>query len=157
MRRAGPGSRLTLPPRALQRSLFSRESDEWQTPPEVFDPLRKEFDLQVDVCATKENAKLPEYFSREADGLTQRWAPRRCWMNAPYSRVAAWICKAEMEAWRGALVVALLPARTDTAWFHNTILANGYEVRFLKGRVTFVGARGNAPFPSMVVIFRSAF
>ena len=110
-------------------------------------------DFGTDVCATKENAKVLHYFSKEQDGLKQDWTDLDCWMNPPYGRqIGKWVEKA---ATGGAKrVVALLPARTDTRWFHNWIYGKA-EIRFLKGRLKFSNSKNSAPFPSMICIWRS--
>lgn len=133
---------------------FSSESGEWETPQNTFDALNKEFNLKVDVCATSKNKKLPIFFSKEDDGLSQSWKDRRCWMNPPYGReIGKWVEKASVGG--AKIVVALLPARTDTRWFHDYIYNNPrVEVRFLRGRLKFGGSKNSVPFPSMVVIFR---
>lgn len=125
----------------------------WETPQKVFDDLNKEFGLEIDVCALPENAKLPNYFSPEMDGLTQDWRDKKCWMNPPYGReIGNWISKA---ATGGAeVVVSLLPARTDTKWFHEYIYGKA-EIRFIKGRLKFGDSKNSAPFPSMIVIFKN--
>ena len=111
------------------------------------------FDL--DVCAFPHNAKCPAYFTKEDDGLAREWGNRTCWMNPPYGKaIKAWMTKALDASRRGATVVCLVPSRTDTAWWHDTVLAGGAEVRFVRGRLRFVGAEHPAPFPSAVVIFR---
>ncbi len=74
-------------------------------------------------------------------------------MNPPYGRaIGTWIRKALEESIRGATVVCLAPARTDTLWWHGDVM-KAREIRLLKGRLTFVGAQAPAPFPSAVVIF----
>lgn len=126
---------------------------EWETPQELFDELNSEFNFDLDVCALSANAKCEEYITPEVDGLGVSWKGRRCWMNPPYGReITKWIEKAATS--NAKIVVALIPARTDTRWFHNFIYKKA-EVRFIKGRVQFIGEgkRQNAPFPSMVVIF----
>lgn len=139
---------------------FSSKTDEWETPQNIFDDLNKEFDLHLDVCATSGNAKCYNYFykhggDRFRDGLAQDWSGKRCWMNPPYGReIGKWIEKA---ATGGAeIVVALLPARTDTKWFHEYIY-NKAEIRFLKGRLKFGDSKNSAPFPSMIVIFKKDY
>lgn len=129
-------------------------SEEWETPQPLFDALRAEFVFTVDVAATSENAKCARYFTRETNGLLQSWAHEICWMNPPYGRaLALWIEKAYSSTQEGATVVCLIPARTDTQWWHTYI--EGYaEVRNVQGRLKFSGAKYNAPFPSVVVIFR---
>ena len=139
---------------ALSKVLFSSEKTEWETPGWLFNELDREFGFNLDVCATKENAKYDMYFSPEDDGLSQDWMGLTCWMNPPYGReIGDWIKKAYEESLQGATVVCLLPARTDTAWFHEYIYEQA-EIRFLRGRLRFDGANNSAPFPSMVVVFR---
>lgn len=131
------------------------ERQDYQTPPELFLSLSQEFGpFDVDVCANEINAQVPRYFSKEQDGLAQEWTGR-CWMNPPYGRATpAWIKKASESK---ALVVCLIPARTDTRWFHDYVLPRAKTVRFLKGRPKFwldgkpTGQGGK--FPSMVVVF----
>ena len=134
--------------------MFSSEKDDWETPPEFFSEISREFCFDVDVCATPENAKCERYFTPEQNGLKQPWRGV-CWCNPPYGRgVGDWVAKAAESAAGGATVVMLLPARTDTQWFHRYIYHRA-EIRFLAGRLKFVGATASAPFPSMLVIFRS--
>lgn len=90
------------------------------------------------------------------DGLTQSWTGERCFMNPPYSRkIGAWIAKARREAERGALVVGLLPARTDTAWFYEHVYPHAH-IEFLRGRIKFEGTASSAPFPSMIAVWGKA-
>jgi site-specific DNA-methyltransferase (adenine-specific) len=130
---------------------MSSLTPEWETPRPLFEALDKEFGpLQVDVCATAENTKLPRFWSKADDGLAQDWTGLRCWMNPPYGRgIGAWVQKARTSS---AITVCLLPARTDTAWWHDNVPGRAAVVRFLRGRVRFSGA-GSAPFPSVVVVF----
>ncbi|MGN1027581.1 MAG: DNA N-6-adenine-methyltransferase [Faecousia sp.] len=135
----------------MNRVLFSSEKENWETPIQLFKTLDEEFHFDLDVCATPENAKCQRYYTPEDDGLSQPWIGT-CWCNPPYGRkkTAEWVKKAaESET----TVVMLLPARTDTKWFHEYIYGKA-EVRFIRGRLKFVGAVNSAPFPSMVVIFR---
>lgn len=126
---------------------------EWATPQAFFDRLNHEFGFTIDVCATAENAKIPHFYSEEIDGLSQVWTGT-CWMNPPYGRqIADWVEKAAMSAQAGATVVCLVPARTDTRWFHELCLPRG-EIRFVKNRLYFGNGKERAPFPSMLVIFR---
>ncbi len=127
---------------------------EWETPQPFFDALASEFHFTLDVAATADNAKCARFFSREDDGLAQDWAREVCWMNPPYGREAsAWVAKAYSESQRGATVVCLLPARTDTRWWHD-YATKASELRFVKGRLKFGGQKAAAPFPSVVLIFR---
>ena len=131
----------------------SNARDDWETPPEIFDALDAEFHFTLDVCARSGNAKCSAFISPEEDGLVQWWGGT-CWMNPPYGRaIGKWVAKAHAEAQAGAVVVGFLPASTDTRWFHDHIYGIA-EIRFIRGRVRFVGAPYNAPFPSMIVVWR---
>ena len=136
--------------------MFSSETDMWATPQDFFDKTSEEFNFELDVCAVEGNAKCEKYFSPEQDGLIQKWSGV-CWMNPPYGReIGKWVKKAS-ESVRDepdTTIVCLLPARTDTKWFHEYIYGKT-EIRLLKGRLKFGGSKNSAPFPSMVVIFRS--
>ena len=134
--------------------MFSSKTDLWGTPQDLFDKLDAEFHFDLDVCAMPENAKCEQYYTPEQDGLVQEWTGT-CWCNPPYGRqIGKWVKKAS-EC--GTTVAMLIPARTDTKWFHDYIYGKA-EVRFLRGRLHFVSAGGEvmdaAPFPSMVVVFR---
>lgn len=134
-------------------AMFSSKTDLWETPQSFFDKLNEEFHFNLDVCAIPENTKCDAYYTPEMDGLSQQWYGR-CWCNPPYGRdIGKWVEKASMSAKLGALVVMLLPARTDTRWFHEYIF-NKAEIRFIRGRLKFGNSKNSAPFPSMVVIFR---
>src|SRR5439155_26774834 len=98
---------------------FSSATSEWETPQPIFDKLNEEFGFTLDVCATTVNTKCPKFFTKETDGLSQDWSQDTCWMNPPYGReIGKWIKKAYEESQRGAVVVCLLPSRTDTKWWH---------------------------------------
>lgn len=133
--------------------MFSSQSDMWETPQDLFDKLNEEFHFNLDVCAIASNAKCAAFYSPEQNGLIQPWYGR-CWCNPPYGRqVGKWVKKAYDTAYiDGNLVVMLLPARTDTKWFHEYIYGKA-EIRFLKGRLKFGSSKNSAPFPSMIVIF----
>lgn len=133
--------------------MFSSKTDLWETPQDFFDKLNARFQFETDVCALPENAKCKRFFTPEMDGLKQEWTGV-CWMNPPYGRqIGKWIRKAYESARDNlATVVCLLPARTDTRWFHDYILPHA-EVQFIKGRIKFGGAKENAPFPNMLVTF----
>lgn len=134
---------------------FSSATDEWETPQSVFDELNKEFDFTMDVCADHDNKKVIRYWNKAEDGLKQDWTIERCWMNPPYGReIGKWVKKAATGG--ASVVVALLPARTDTRWFHDWIYNKpNVEMRFIKGRLKFGGHKSSAPFPSAIVIFKS--
>lgn len=129
---------------------YSSKTDLWETPQSFFDELNREFHFETDVCALPENAKCDKFYTPDQDGLKQDWSGV-CWCNPPYGRqIGKWVEKAAKS---DATVVMLLPARTDTKWFHDWVLPFA-EIRFVKGRLKFGGAEHNAPFPCMVVIFR---
>ena len=133
--------------------MFSSKTDLWETPQEFFDELNDEFGFDLDVCALQGNAKCAKYYTPEQDGLEQPW-PGVCWCNPPYGRdVWRWVKKAGEESAAGSTVVMLLPARTDTGWFHDYVLGKA-EIRFIRGRLKFGGSKNSAPFPSMVLVYR---
>jgi len=135
----------------INKALYSSRSEEWETPQDFFDRLNEEFGFTLDVCATAENAKCEKFFTKEEDGLRQDWDGETCWMNPPYGRmVADWMRKAYQS---NATVVALVPARTDTHWFHNWVYYKA-DLRFVKGRLKFGNSKYAAPFPSLIVIYR---
>lgn len=139
----------------INDGMFTSKTDMWETPQELFNELDREFHFTLDVCAVKENAKCKKFYSPEQDGLLQPWTGR-VWCNPPYGRqIGKWVRRALFSSAAGATVVMLLPARTDTKWFHEYIYHKA-EIRFIRGRIKFNGVKWNAPFPSMVCIFRGA-
>lgn len=138
---------------SLDKVLFSSKSDLWSTPQDFFNKLDQEFHFDLDVCALPENAKCGNYYTPEQDGLAQEWNGT-CWCNPPYGReVGKWVEKAYLSACDGATVVMLLPARTDTKWFHDYIYGKA-DVRFVRGRLKFGDSNNSVPFPSMVAVFK---
>ncbi len=139
----------------MNAGVFSSKTEEWGTPAWLFDDLNQEFGFTLDVCATPENAKCPAFFTAESDGLEMDW-DGVCWMNPPYGRnIGRWIRKALDASAKGSTVVCLIPARTDTRWWHDYV--SQAEVRFLRGRLYFTRSGATvdrAPFPSAVAIFR---
>ena len=130
---------------------FSSATDLWSTPQDFFDKLNAKYAFTLDVCATPDNAKCEKFFTKDDDGLVQDWYGT-CWMNPPYGRtIGQWVRKAHKSSQSGATVVCLLPARTDTAWWHD-FAAKG-QVEFIRGRLKFGDAKNLAPFPSALVVF----
>jgi len=129
---------------------FSRESDEWATPRDRWAEWNTEFGFTLDAAATADNALCSTYFTREDDGLTQPWFGT-VWCNPPYSSVGRWVEKGYHSSLHGATVVMLVPARTDTRWWHEWAMKG--ERRFLRGRLRFGTASSSAPFPSALLIF----
>ena len=143
---------------AMNRSLLSSKSNEWATPQTVFDELNKEFNFTLDPAATSENAKCQRFFTKEQDGLKQDWSGETVFCNPPYGReIGKWVEKCYNEHIKHNItVVMLIPARTDTTYFHEYIYTHA-EIRFIKGRIKFIqnGKEGDAaPFPSMIVIYK---
>lgn len=135
----------------INASLMSSRTDLWATPQAFFDVMNREFGFTLDVCATAENAKCSRYYTTSDDGLSQPWTGV-CWMNPPYGReIGRWMKKAYEASRHGATVVCLVPARTDTAWWHDYAVKG--ETRFLKGRLRFGEAKNSAPFPSAIIVF----
>jgi phage N-6-adenine-methyltransferase len=149
---------------------YSSSTPEWPTPQLFYDELNFEFGFTLDACAQPWSAKCERYCTTQhgfdysilwpgtaiLDGLSQDWTGEVAFMNPPYGReIKHWIKKARDESakFRGATVVALVPARTDTAWWHDYVIH--YEVRFVRGRLKFGDGKNPAPFPSAVVIFKS--
>ena len=131
-------------------------NENWSTPRHIFDPLNDEFKFTLDVCAEPWNTKCFEYFDPAiTDGLSQPWTGV-CWMNPPFGlEIVKWVRKAYEESRKGATVVCLVPARTETAWCHDYCLKG--EIRFIRGRVNFEdknGKTGRPRFGSAIVIFK---
>lgn len=135
-------------------SLKTLDRKDWETPPELFQRLDAIYHFTLDPCATPETAKCAKYYTKDDDGLTKEWGGERVFCNPPYGKeLSQWVKKASEEAHKlDTVVVMLLPARTDTAWFHDYIMGKT-AIQFLRGRLRFVGAAHPAPFPSMVVVF----
>lgn len=137
----------------VDAALFSSDKMDWETPPDFFARLDAEFKFTLDACANEYNAKCERYYSVEDDARFLHW-PGVAWCNPPYGReIGDWVRKAYLESLDGSTVVMLIPARTDTAYWHNYVML-AHEIRFVRGRLRFVGGDSCAPFPSAVVVFR---
>ena len=137
----------------ISKTLFSSDSAEWATPQDFYDKLNAEFHFTLDPCATPENAKCEKFYTKEQDGLAQDWTGETVFCNPPYGRkIGLWIEKCYKHSRGGWTAVMLIPSRTDTQWFHDYVYGKA-EIRFVKGRIRFNG-KGNAPFPSLVAIYR---
>lgn len=143
--------------RTRNNGRYNGNGRHWETPPEVFEPLNIEFNFTLDPCATPETAKCSRFYTEADNGLMKSWSGERVFMNPPYGReVYVWTRKARDEAARGALVVGLLPASTDLAWWHEDVVGHA-EVRYLRGRVRFLTGgpyRASGFFASVIVIWR---
>ena len=135
--------------------MFSSKTDMWSTPQSFYDELNKEFHFNLDPCSTHENAKCEKHFTIEDDGLKQDWGGNTVFCNPPYGRVLKdWVQKCYEESLKpDTTVVMLIPARTDTIYFHEYIYHVAKEIRLLKGRLKFGECKNSAPFPSMVIVF----
>lgn len=136
--------------------MFSSETCEWPTPQDFFDKLDSEFHFTLDPCADVVNHKCDRYYTKAEDGLTKNWGGQTVFCNPPYGReISKWVKKCYEESHKdNTTVVMLIPARTDTSYFHDYIY-NHAEVRFIRGRLKFGNSKNSAPFPSMVVVFRN--
>lgn len=146
----------------MNAALLSSKNMSWCTPPELFTALDQEFHFDLDPAATDKSAKCAKYYTPADDGLSKDWGGCRVFCNPPYGRhIQEWVRKGYEESQKpGTLVVMLIPARTDTSYFHDYIFGGkADEVRFLRGRIKFTDEEGNAkdaaPFPSAVIVWRS--
>ena len=143
----------------------SQKSNDWETPQELYDDLNKEFQFTLDPCCTKQSSKCNKYYTEEDNGLLKNWSNEIVFMNPPYGRnIINWMEKAYLESLKGAIVVCLVFAKTDTKWWHEFAVKG--EVRFIRGRLKFINksfpsyrSDGNfkkspAPFGSAVIIFK---
>lgn len=137
---------------SINKGMLSSATDQWATPQDFFDKVNLQYGpFDVDVCADADNAKCSVFFDKNADGLKQKWTGK-CWMNPPYGRdIYKWMEKAHQSWQEGATVVCLVPARTDTRWWHHFAMKG--RVIFICGRLKFGNAKNSAPFPSALVIF----
>ena len=145
----------------MNAALLSSKNMCWCTPKDFFDKLNSEFGFVLDPAATDKTAKCSLYYTPETDGLSQSWdCGGAVFCNPPYGReISKWVLKAYEEQKKIKYpIVLLIPARTDTAYFHDYIYGRA-EIRFIRGRLSFTDENGNtanpAPFPSMLVIYNS--
>lgn len=137
--------------------MFSSKTDLWSTPQDLFDELNEEFHFTLDPCADETNHKCEKYYTKEQDGLSQCWRGETVFCNPPYGKETGdWIKRCYIHSVVDCgTAVMLIPARTDTKWFHDYIYNKpNVEIRFIKGRLKFGGSKNSAPFPSMIAVFR---
>ncbi len=140
----------------VNNKIFSSKTNQWETPQKLFDELNAEFHFTLDPCADESNFKCKKYFTEKENGLLQDWSHDIVFCNPPYGRdISLWVEKAYTESIKGATVVMLIYARTDTRYFHKYIY-NKAEIRFIKGRVKFGNSKMSAPFPSILVIYKNS-
>lgn len=139
--------------------MFSSKKDDWETPQQLFDKLDDEFNFSWDLAATKENSKCEQYIDKSDDSLSVNWSELvgNLWLNPPYGRqIKKWVKKASETDLKDSYLVMLIPARTDTSYWHDYIFGKA-EIKFLRGRLKFEinGVPKDAvPFPSALVIFK---
>lgn len=142
--------------RARNNGRYNGNGREWETPPDLFARLHAEFAFTVDCCASTTNAKLPRFWTEAQNGLEQDWRCERVFMNPPYGReIYPWTRKARTSG--ADLVVGVLPASTDLAWWHDDVIAVNAEIRYLRGRPRFLTGgpyRASGFFPSVIVVWR---
>lgn len=124
----------------MNHVIWSKKSDHWSTPQEFKESLGK---IDLDPCPLRSSR----------NGLRMNWYGR-VFVNPPYSAIREWLFAGIVRLDTTKEIIYLLPARTDTKWFHEIVLPMAKEIRFLKGRLRFGGAKNSAPFPSMVVVFK---
>ena len=138
----------------ITKGMFTSNTPEWATPQAFFDNLNNEFHFELDIAASEDNHKCERYYTKDTDGLAHQddWYGT-IWCNPPYGReIGKWV--EACARYRGGQCVMLLPARTDTRWFHDYIYNDPKaDIRFIKGRLHFNESKEAAPFPSMIVIF----
>jgi len=143
----------------INNGLMTSNTNEWYTPKELYNKLNEEFNFTLDPCCTEKSRKCEKYFTKKENGLIHDWSNNNVFMNPPYGNdIKYWIEKAYLESLKdNTIVVALIPARTDTSYWHNFIFNKASDIRFLKGRIKFEkedGTLGNsAPFPSAVIVW----
>ena len=137
------------------QACLSSKTDNWATPKDFFNKLNEEFHFTLDPCANEENHKCDLFYTKEQDGLTKDWGGHVVFCNPPYGKeIADWVRYSYEQSQKpNTTVVMLIPARTDTRYFHDYIYGKA-EIRFIKGRLKFGDATTAAPFPSMVVVYR---
>lgn len=135
--------------------MFSSNSNEWATPQDFYDKLNAQFHFTLDPCATKENAKCAKYYTIAEDGLLQDWGGECVFCNPPYGRdIAKWVEKAYKESRKpNTKIVMLIPARTDTIYWHQWVFPHARDIVFIRGRLKFGNSKTSAPFPSALVEF----
>lgn len=149
---------IALPPAEglsmLNESLYESKDTSWATPQWLFDVLSEEFKFDLDPCADVDTAKCTRFF---ASGALEKDWKGSVFMNPPYGRaIGAWVSKARSEVAKGnaLLAVCLVPARTDTRWWHDNYIYAA-EIRLLNKRLTFAGATNKAPFPVALIVFKA--
>lgn len=135
----------------INKHLFSSLKQDWKTPKELYNKLNQEFNFDFDPCAVN-YIRIFRKLNGKYDGLKCEWGKSN-FVNPPYNQISQWMEKDFEEFKKGKTIVFLIPARTDTKWFHKFVIEGGSEIRFIKGRLRFSNHKNPAPFPSMIIIF----
>ncbi len=139
---------------------FDSIRQDWDTPQSLFDKLNQEFNFKWDLAASDKNAKCSKFFTQKDDGLKQKWEGV-CWLNPPYgdksSKMVDWIKKAynDTQLNPNLTVVMLIPARTNTKWFHQFCM-KAAELKFICGRPKFGDSKHGLPQPLILVVFKKS-
>lgn len=139
---------------------FDSIKQDWNTPDNLFNKIDQDFHFEIDLAADKENSKCDKFFDKEIDGLKQKW-DGICWLNPPYgdktSKMVDWIKKAynESQLNNNLTVVMLIPARTNTKWFHQYCM-KASEIKFICGRPKFGNSVHGLPQPLVLVVFKKS-
>jgi len=140
--------------------MYSSKEEKWQTPNYLFNELDKEFNFTLDPCCQTDSAKCEKYYTPKENGLKQSWENEVVFVNPPYGReLKKWVKKCYKES-KHATIVMLIPARTDTSYFHDYIYHTA-DIRFIRGRIKFIDpvtkeqSSSSAPFPSMICIYKN--
>lgn len=147
-----------------QEVFKSSQVDTWTTPKDFYLELNNEFDFGLDAAALESSSLVPSNWYGPDHPIKERRDAFECfwvndakgktiWLNPPYGKtINKWMAKANEEGKRGGVIVCLVPARTDTKWWHSYCIQ--HEVRFVRGRLKFGNQKNAAPFPSAVVIIK---
>jgi site-specific DNA-methyltransferase (adenine-specific) len=144
--------------KSTQKLMFSSKSNDWATPQSFFDKLDGIFGpFTLDAAASSDNYKVSKHYTESDDSLSQDWSGNRVFLNPPYGRnLKDWVKKAYEEGQKdNTTVVMLIPARTDTKYWHDYVM-KADEIRFVRGRIKFGDETNSAPFPSAVIVFRQS-
>jgi len=149
----------------MGKQVFTSNSEDWYTPSWIYNLLNKRYNFTLDPCATKESAKTTKYFTKQTDGLKQDWSGNVVFVNPPYGKVIYdWVKKCYEESLKpDTTVIMLIPAHTDTKYFHDYIFKYAKEISFIKSRLKFETPQSDGTtkagvgttFPSVVIRFQN--
>lgn len=131
---------------------FKSDKIEYSTPQKLYDFINKEFNFEIDVCASESNKKCNKYFNVKMDGLKQNWTGK-CWMNPPFNKeLKKWVIKAKQESEKHkSIICCLIPVRSNTNWWKECCESS--EIRFIIGEVNFNELERGLWLPMCLMIF----